>query len=105
MGAQAQQRPFSYHGWALGISLDSAATLTMTQVGRPLVCVGMDTKTMFCQTDHGAGYASLYFSPMPRRLAAILSLDTARTLSLSIYSPARQFRLIQERGRTRRNRR
>jgi hypothetical protein len=71
MGAQGQQRPLSYHGWALGISLDSATKLTEAQIARPLVCVGMDTQTMFCQTDHGARYASLYFSPMPRRLEEI----------------------------------
>lgn|GEM_PF-993786 len=169
MGAQGQQRPLSYHGWALGISLDSATKLTEAQIARPLVCVGMDTQTMFCQTDHGARYASLYFSPMPRRLeeisllmpidrhasrdslkkwfttrwgppiprevigrkststgraeprtdvigdwardgmvfgmAAIASVDTARTLSVSIYSPARQIRLMQQRADTSRKRR
>jgi hypothetical protein len=67
-GAQRQQRALSYHGWALGISLDSAGTLARGQIGKPLVCVGMDSKTMFCQTNRGSGYASLYFSPVPRRL-------------------------------------
>ena len=172
MGAQRQQRPLSYHGWALGISLDSASTLAKMQIGRPLVCVGKDTKTMFCQTsrtNRGPGYASLYFSPVPRRLeemtlqmrigrradrdslenwfttrwgtplprivankqsrpsgrpeptndvigswaregsvfgmAAITSLDTLRRLSVSINSPARQLRLIQERAATNHKRR
>lgn len=68
MGAQRPQPPLSYHGWALGISLDSAEALTKSQIGAPLVCVGMDTQTMFCQTDRGPGYASLYFTPMPRGL-------------------------------------
>jgi hypothetical protein len=75
MGAQGQQRPLSYHGWALGISFDSATKLTEAQIARPLVCVGMDTKTMFCQTDHGPGaYASLYFTPVPRRVEEIVLL-------------------------------
>jgi hypothetical protein len=165
VGAQGQQRPLEYRGWALGISFDSAAMLTQAQIGKPLICVGMDTKTMFCQTDHGPGvYASLYFSPVPRRLeemsllmpldwraardslekwfisrwgpslprtmigqrsaptgqigmatdvigswareamvfgmAAIVSVDTARTLAVSISSPARQIRLMQERADT-----
>lgn len=68
METQPQERPLSYHGWALGISLDSARTLTEAQIGRPLACVGTDTKTMFCQTRRGRTYASLYFSPAPRRL-------------------------------------
>ncbi|GAC1412756.1 MAG: hypothetical protein PVSMB1_12260 [Gemmatimonadaceae bacterium] len=68
IAAQPQERPLSYHGWALGISLDSAKTLTKMRIGRPLVCVGKDTKTMFCQTSHGSAHASLYFSPVPRRL-------------------------------------
>jgi len=68
IGAQPQERPLSYHGWALGISLDSAKTLTKMRIGRPLVCVGKDTKTMFCQTSHGSPRASLYFSPVPRKL-------------------------------------
>jgi hypothetical protein len=169
IGAQRQQRPLSYHGWALGISLDSASTLTKMQIGRPLVCVGKDTKTLFCQTNRGRGYASLYFSPVPRRLeemtlqmrignradrdslenwfttrwgpplprivankqsrpsgrpeltndvigswaregsvfgmAAITSLDTLRRLSVSINSPARQRRLIEERAATNHKRR
>jgi hypothetical protein len=169
MGAQRQQRPLSYHGWALGITLDSASTLTKMQIGRPLVCAGKDTKTLFCQTSRGRGFASLYFSPVPRRLeemtlqmrigsrvdrdslenwfttrwgpplprivankrsrpsgrpeltndvigswaregsvfgmAAITSLDTLRRLSVSINSPARQRRLIQERAATNHKRR
>jgi hypothetical protein len=165
MAAQAQQQPLSYHGWALGISFDSAAKLTEAQIARPLVCVGMDTKTMFCQTDPGGRQrqASLYFSPMPRRLeeiwlsfpvdrrfsrdsltrffttqwgrpipremigkqpsdperilesdvignwaredmvfggVAISTMDSARTLSVSIFSPARQIRLMQQRADT-----
>jgi hypothetical protein len=168
MAAQGQQRPLSYHGWALGISFDSATKLTEAQIARPLVCVGMDTKTMFCQTDPGGRNASLYFSPMPRRLeeirlsfpvdrrfsrdslkrffttqwgppiprevigkqpsttgriletevigswaregmvfggAYISSMDSARTLSVSIFSPARQIRLMQERTDSSRKRR
>jgi hypothetical protein len=82
MGAQGQQRPLSYHGWALGISFDSATKLTEAQIARPLVCVGMDTKTMFCQTDPGGRNASLYFSPMPRRLEEIrLSFPVDRRFS------------------------
>jgi hypothetical protein len=168
MGAQRQQPPLSYHGWALGISLDSAATLTKSQIDAPLVCVGMDTQTMFCQTDRGPGYASLYFTPMPRRLeemslqtpldrraskdslknwftthwgppiprellgnrstsngrvpfatevigtwargemvfgmAAIASIDTTRTLAISIQSLERQVRLMQQRADSSRKR-
>lgn len=74
VNGQSQQRPLSYRGWALGISLDSAATLATAQIGRPLACVGMDTKTMFCQTNGGSGYANLYFSPFPRRLEELAIL-------------------------------
>jgi hypothetical protein len=169
MGAQTQQQPLSYHGWALGISFDSAAKLTEAQIARPLVCVGMDTKTMFCQTDPGGRQrqASLYFSPSPRRLeeiwlsfpvdrrfsrdslkrflttqwgppiprevigkqpstpgqilesdvignwaregmvfggVAISTMDSARTLSVSIFSPAREIRMMQQHGDTGRRR-
>ncbi len=161
VGAQSQHHPLSYRGWGLGISLDSATALTKAQMGKPLTCVGTDTKTMFCETDPAPGYASLYFSPTPRRLeeitllipidrrasrdsltkwfktrwgppiprevfgkkstsrgagepttevigswaregmvfgqAAIATVDTARMLALSIFSPARQIRLMQER--------
>jgi len=68
MEAQAHERPLSYHGWALWISFDSAAILADAQIGRTLECVGMDTKTMFCQAYNGTRHASLYFSPVPRRL-------------------------------------
>jgi len=71
VAAQTNQEPLSYHGWALGISLDSARKLTESQIARPLVCVGMDTRTLFCQTEPGTRYASLYFSPVPRRLEEI----------------------------------
>jgi hypothetical protein len=168
IGAQRPEPPLSYHGWALGISLDSAATLTKSLIGAPLVCVGMDTATMFCQTDSGPGYASLYFTPMPRRLeemslqipldrraskdslknwfttrwgppiprellgkrststgpvpfttevigtwargemifgmAAIASIDTTRTLAISIQNLERQVRLMLQRADTSRRR-
>jgi len=160
-GAQAGERPLSYHGWALGISLDSAAVLAKAQIGNPLTCVGMDTKTMLCQASTGERNASLYFSPVPRRLeeltilapldrrasrdslkkwfgaqwgsplprqklatrsapsrsklktdiigtwpregmvlgiAAIGSYDTTRLVSVSIYSPERNVRLMLERA-------
>lgn len=68
VSAQRDQRPLIYRGWAIGISLDSATELTKVQFGQPLQCAGMDTQTMSCQTDHGPGHVSLYFSPIPRRL-------------------------------------
>lgn len=68
LAAQAKSAPLSYRGWALGIPLDSATTLTTAQIGAPLVCVGDDMETMFCETNDGVGHASLYFSPIPRRL-------------------------------------
>ena len=168
LGAQGSQEPLKYHGWALGISLDSARKLTLAQIGKPLECAGVDTDTLFCQTDPGAEYASLYFSPVPRRLeemalllpfdrrasrdslekwlrsrwgtpiprevletspksksrsepetetigswaregtvfgmVAIVSADTARTLSVSIYSPAREIRMMQKHADTGRTR-
>jgi hypothetical protein len=164
--AQGQQPPLTYHGWALGISLDSATKLTRAQIGKPLVCVGNESETMFCQTEPGLGaHASIYFSPMPRRIeemsllipfdrrasrdslktwlstrwgaeiareviggkstspgpveittdpigswaregmrfgmVAIASVDTVRTLSVSLYSPAREIRLMQQRRQQR----
>jgi hypothetical protein len=160
LGAQGNQEPLKYHGWALGISLDSARKLTLTQIGKPLECAGVDTDTMFCHTPPGAEYASLYFSPVPRRLeemsillpfdrrasrdslekwltsrwgtpiprevletspksksrsepetetigswaregtvfgmVAIASGGGTRTLSVSIYSPAREIRMMQQ---------
>jgi hypothetical protein len=71
MAAQRNQEPLSYQGWTLGISLDSATKLTASQIASPLVCVGMDTRTLFCQTEPGTRYASLYFSPVPRRLEEV----------------------------------
>lgn len=163
MAGQGQQPPLSYHGWALGISLDSARKLTEAQIAKPLVCVGMDTQTMFCETNGRGAHASLYFSPVPRHLdemllqapfdrrasrdsvkqwftarwgqpiprevigsksasdrgepvtdalgswarpgmvfgmAAISSLDSSRTLSVTLYSPAREIRLMQQRADT-----
>jgi hypothetical protein len=166
---QGQERPLSYRGWALGISFDSAKALTKAQISKPLVCVGAETDTMFCQTDLTVGsYAGLYFSPAPRRLeevslqipldrrasrdslekwfvsrwgpsiprevlgkpnpkggvhaedgvigswarpgmifgmASIASVDAARLLSVAIYNPARQIRLMQQRADSSRNQR
>ena len=168
LGAQRSQEPLKYHGWALGISLDSAKKLTLAQIGKPLECGGVDTDTLFCHTDPRAEYASLYFSPVPRRLeevslllpfdrrasrdslekwltsrwgnpiprevletspkskvraepetetigswaregtvfgmVAIVSADTTRTLSVSIYSPAREIRMMQRHADTSRTR-
>lgn len=81
--AQGQQAPLSYHGWALGISLDSAKTLTRIQMGKPLVCVGEEAETVFCRTSPGPGAgARLYFGPAPRHLEDVsLALPLNRRAS------------------------
>jgi hypothetical protein len=78
--------PLEYHGWARGISLDSALALARGQNGEELVCIGLETETQFCNSPFGKGGVSAYFSPSPRHLeevSLLIPLD-ARTSKDSI---------------------
>ncbi|MEO8910359.1 MAG: hypothetical protein ABI408_09040 [Gemmatimonadaceae bacterium] len=69
VGCRTRHPTFTYNGWALGISPDSATALTKAQFGKPLVCSVADAEMMECETDRaGAGYLKVSFSAVPRRL-------------------------------------
>lgn len=73
--AQGQERPLSYRGWALGISLDSATKLTKAQIG----VLG------------GWARDNIIFGN-----AGITADDTTRLLYVSIASAERQMRLMEQ---------
>src|SRR6266540_3666422 len=82
----------TYRGWGIGISLDSANKLAVRGTKEGLICVGEETREMFCKSDEAVPNVmtvNAYFTPSPRRLdeVILIQLRDRPMASDSIFAP------------------
>lgn len=82
----------TYRGWGIGISLDSANKLAVRDTKEGLICVGEETREMFCKSEEAVPNVmtvNAYFTPSPRRLDEVMLIQLRdRPMALdSIFAP------------------